>query len=133
MPTFTCPSCGGQELQISHRYVLAIHYNRVVPCACGRTSHGLAAVRSSRKLVTCQEWGNFDAERHWVQEGGRICQEEDQEDQVTIFCSSCLEGVEEEDWESVDQETVVDPESHAFSLCCALCHREVEPSVFPPE
>jgi hypothetical protein len=126
---FTCKDCGSHDLQVVHEYTIISYHTETLPCDCGNTSDGIAALRSSHVATTYRDWGWLDDEHRWEKEESEKIEDDVEYDEAEVFCQKCYQKAEEQDWEPAEEESEEveeDEDSTEFYVYCDGCDREIE-------
>jgi len=124
---YTCPECGSHALRVEKEYVVTTYYRDELPCDCGESENGLAAVREYHIVVAWRETGWLDADHQTLPDDQERQDVETVEDDSEVFCD-CAEGADPDDWQTEEDPSAPEEEDQdpVIYVRCGGCCREIE-------
>jgi hypothetical protein len=135
MPTvFECRACGSVDLAGIHEYATIVHFAARAICTCGRSQHGIAAIRCFHTTLVSQDWGQLWKGAAWdAVEHEDIAWLSPTEDSLTLLCPACAEQTPHELWELTEMAREADCCGEFYYVRCYHCDGDIEPRSYPDQ
>ncbi|MCJ7582427.1 MAG: hypothetical protein MUP98_18080 [Candidatus Aminicenantes bacterium] len=126
---FTCKKCSSHDVLVASLYKILEGHKRILPCKCGTSSSGIAAIQSYSFEKHYEDYGYLSQNHQWefIHRNNLIDQKEVDQD-FHLQCSKCflLYEIDRQEWRSYFEKKALLEESVEFHVSCGGCGHEIE-------
>lgn len=126
---FTCKRCDSHDVLVASLYKIRENHKNILPCECGTSLNGIAAIQSFLVEKHYEDYGYLDSKHQWeFVHRNNLIDRMELDTNFQLECSECfvIYAIDRQKWNIQVENRELSEESIEFHVSCGGCGHEIE-------